>query len=109
MRLSEYFSVVEAYISDPLDQEGADRLMSVQALWERVGRNLDRASCLISSELRWKYADGKDYDFGALCSPRQRMEPVPAEQTVRRVLWPEGGRREPPHDRGPAEHRQRPH
>jgi hypothetical protein len=69
MRLDQYFADVEAYNSDPRGRDGADRLMSVQASREQVGRNLDRASRLIPYELRWKYADGKDYDFRTLCSP----------------------------------------
>jgi len=69
MRLDQYFEEVEAYNSDPRGRDGADRLMSVQASREQVGRNLDRASRLIPADLRWKYADGTDYDFRALCSP----------------------------------------
>ena len=59
--------------------------MSVQASREQVGRNLDRASRLIPTELRWKYADGKDYDFRTLCSPPPGLpfgtdtEPSPEE------------------------------
>jgi hypothetical protein len=68
MRLDQYFSEVEAYNADPRGRDGANRLMSVQASREQVGRNLDRASRLISNEHRWKYADGKEYDFRALCS-----------------------------------------
>ena len=69
MRLDQYFTEVEAYNGDPRGRDGADRLMSVQASREQVGRNLDRASRFISNERRWKYADGKEYDFRALCSP----------------------------------------
>ncbi len=68
MRLDQYFEEVEAYNSDPRGRDGADRLMSVQASREQVGRNLDRASRLISDKVRWKYADGKEYDFRALSS-----------------------------------------
>jgi hypothetical protein len=68
MRLDQYFSAVEAYNTDPRGREGADQLMTVQTFREQVGRNLDRASGLISGALRWKYADGKEYDFDALCS-----------------------------------------
>ena len=52
MRLDQYFAEVEAYNSDPRGRDGADRLMSVQASREQVGRNLDRASRLIPDELR---------------------------------------------------------
>ncbi len=69
LRLDEYFETVEAYNGDPRGRDGADRLMSVQTSREQVGRNLDRASLLISDDLRWKYADGKDHDFGVLCAP----------------------------------------
>jgi hypothetical protein len=68
MRLDQYFETVEEYNSDPRGRGGANRLISVQASREQVGRNLDRASRLISDEFRWKYADGKDYDFRALCA-----------------------------------------
>lgn len=69
IRLDQYFEVVEEYNSDPRGRDGASRLMSVQASREQVGRNLDRASRLISDELRWKYADESEYDFRTLCSP----------------------------------------
>jgi hypothetical protein len=69
LRLDQYFETVQAYNSDPRGRDGADRLMSVQASREQVGRNLDRASRLISEDLRWKYAGSKDYDFRVLCSP----------------------------------------
>src|SRR5439155_15067925 len=69
MRLDQYFTEVEAYNGDPRGRDGADRLMSVQASRDQVGRNLDRASRFTSNERRWKYADGKEYDFRALCSP----------------------------------------
>ena len=82
MRLDQYFAEVEAYNSDPRGRDGADRLMSVQASREQVGRNLDRASRLISDELRWKYGDGKDYDFRVLCSPPPGFPLGPSDSLV---------------------------
>lgn len=69
MRLDDYFSAVEDYNRHHRRREGAEQLLSVQALREQVGLNLDRASHLITGNLRWTYADGTDYDFRALCSP----------------------------------------
>jgi hypothetical protein len=68
VRVDQYFLAVAAYNEGPRGREGAERLMSVQELREQVGRNLDRANALIPSALRWKYADGKEYDFRVLCS-----------------------------------------
>jgi hypothetical protein len=69
MRLDEYFSAVEDYMAHPGGREGAEQLMSVFELRQQVGRNLDRASALLPPELRWKYADGTEYNFRALCGP----------------------------------------
>jgi len=69
MRLEQYFEAVEAYNDSPRGRDGADRLISAQHFREQVGRNLDRASHLLPDDLRWKYADGKDYAFQTLCSP----------------------------------------
>jgi len=69
MRLEEYFEAVQAYNNDPRGRDGADRLLSVQHFREHVGLNLDRVSRLLSDDLRWKYADGKEYNFQELSSP----------------------------------------
>jgi hypothetical protein len=69
MRLDQYFEAVEEYNRHPRSREGAAILMTVQAHRDQVGRNLDRASRLIPDQLRWKYSDGREYDFQTLCSP----------------------------------------
>jgi len=68
MRLDQYFEAVEAYNNDTRGRDGAERLVAVQRDREQVGRNLDRASHLLTAGLRWKYSDGTDYDFRRLCS-----------------------------------------
>lgn len=69
MRLDQYFEAVEQYNPRQRTREGADMLVTVQSHREQIGRNLDRASRLIPDQLRWKYSDGKEYDFQKLCSP----------------------------------------
>jgi len=68
MRLDEYFSAVIVYNNNPRGRDGADRLVSVQALREQVGRDLDQANRVISDDLRWRYPNGVEYDFRTLCS-----------------------------------------
>jgi hypothetical protein len=68
LRLDDYFSAVEAYNADPRGREGAARWQTVQHMREQVGGDLDQASRHISPELRWRYADGTDYDFRKLCA-----------------------------------------
>jgi hypothetical protein len=72
-RVDQYFSAVQTYNERPRGREGADLLVSVQEFREQVGRNLDRANTLIPSALRWKYGDGKEYDFRVLCSPARGL------------------------------------
>jgi hypothetical protein len=86
LRLDQYFVAVEAYNADRRGREGAERLISVQEFRKQVGLNLDRASSLIVEALRWKYADGKDYDFGVLCS----MPPGFLEATAIEASTPTG-------------------
>lgn len=68
MRLDEYFSAVEAYNRTPYGRDGAERWRDVQTMRELVGGDLDQANSQIAINLRWKYSDGKEYDFRALCS-----------------------------------------
>jgi len=80
MRLDEYFEGVERYNPKQRTREGAEMLMTVQSHREQIGRNLDRASRLIPDQLRWKYSDGKEYDFQQLCSPPSGLLDGSAEQ-----------------------------
>ena len=83
MRLDLYFSAVEDYNAHSRSRQGTDQLMAVQELREQVGRNLDRASRLIPDTLRWRYSDGKEYDFGTLCSlPPSLLEALGIESST---------------------------
>jgi hypothetical protein len=68
MRLDEYFSAVSWYNQDVRGREGAARLEVAQQFRERVGRDLDQANRAIAEAARWRYDNGTESDFRALCS-----------------------------------------
>ena len=67
-RLDEYFSAVDAFNNQGLSRRDGELWQSVQTMREVLGQDLDNANREIRSDLRWKYSDGKDYDFRSLCS-----------------------------------------
>ena len=68
MALEEYFMAVEAYNKRPGGRDGADRWQAVQAARQQVGIHLDVTGLRIPDALRWKYSNGKEYDFRHLCA-----------------------------------------
>lgn len=68
MAVEEYFVAVEAYDRRPSGRDGADRWQAVQVARQQVGIHLDATNLRIPDALRWKYSDGKEYDFRRLCS-----------------------------------------
>jgi hypothetical protein len=87
MRLDEYFLAVERY-NKPFRQEVERRgdlsvenqedYNSVQSLRGIVGGDLDLANSQIPADLRWKYANGRDYSFRAMCSRPALMRETPS-------------------------------
>jgi hypothetical protein len=77
MRLDEYFLAVERY-NKPFRQEvkrqgdasleNQSEYNTVQSFRGIVGGDLDLANGQIPAELRWKYSNGRDYTFRAMCS-----------------------------------------
>lgn len=65
--LERYFVDVEAYNQRPGGRDGADRWYAVQQAREQVGIRLDMTNLHIEDGLRWKYDNGKEYDFRLLC------------------------------------------
>jgi len=76
MRLDEYFLAVERYNApfrqhvrrDDFSAENQEAYNTVQSFRAIVGADLDLANSQIPAELRWKYHDGKDYSFRAMCA-----------------------------------------
>lgn len=72
LRLDEYFSAVQSYnssIAEGEDEsEQRERYDSVQSFRAIIGTDLDQANRAIPAELRWKYTNGTDYKFSAMCS-----------------------------------------
>ena len=68
MALEDYFVALEAYNRRPGGRDGADRWHAVQASRRQVGIHLDETNLRIPDAIRWKYGDGKQYEFRRLCS-----------------------------------------
>ena len=66
--VEEYFVAVAIYNGKPSGRDGANRWMSVQVAREQVGIHLDATNLHIPDGLRWKYPDGKEYNFRLRCA-----------------------------------------
>ncbi len=64
-RVDEYFAAADSYNRDVRGREGAARLQVVQHLREQVGHDFNAANRAIPDDDRWRYDNGKDYDFRA--------------------------------------------
>lgn len=69
MRLDDYFSAVATYTDVQTTGAGSQQLLdTVQSLRRQIGGDLDLANRAIPEAHRWRYQNGKDYDFRSLCS-----------------------------------------